>query len=72
MSRVEEKTFWTAFENVLANDDGAAVKRHLAAGRPIYCCDNGFPDAMVREWPDGRRELVSVGVAGVVAFMGDL
>ena len=63
MSQGEEITFWAAFETLLSNDDGAAEKRHFAAGHPIYYCDDRFPDAMVRKWPDGRRELINVDSA---------
>lgn len=41
------------------SDDGQAAKSHLAAGRPIYYCDDAYPNYMVRKWPDGRRELVT-------------
>lgn len=40
-------------------DDGQAAKSHLAAGRPIYYCDDAYPNYMIRKWPDGRRELVT-------------
>lgn len=42
------------------NDDGQAAKSHLAAGRPIYYCEDVYPDHMVRKWPDGRLELVNL------------
>jgi hypothetical protein len=53
-------------ENLMKPDDGAAAKAHLAAGRPIYYCEDAYPDEMVRKWPDGRRELVKVTEAGNV------
>ena len=37
-----------------------AARRQLAAGFPIYYGDERWPDLVVREWPDGRRELVAV------------
>lgn len=43
-----------------AGDDGAAAQAHLATGHPIYYCDDSFPNAIVRRWPDGLRELVQV------------
>jgi hypothetical protein len=49
-----------------AQDDGRAARSHLDAGRPIYYCDDEYPDEMVREWPDGRRELVKVDDEGKV------
>lgn len=60
LGAAEEKRFWNVFESALASDDGAAAKSHLAACRPIYYCDDNYPDAMVRKWSDGRRELVNV------------
>jgi len=41
-------------------DDGETVKAHLAAGRPIYYCEDAYPSEIIREWPDGRRELVTI------------
>ncbi len=42
------------------SDDGQAAKSHLAAGRPIYYCEDAYPNYMIRKWPDGRRELVTL------------
>lgn len=69
MKPAEEKIFWSVFENVLANDDGAAGKSHLAAGHPIYYNDDRYPDALVRKWPDGRCELVKVSADRVVTVI---
>ena len=68
----DERIFWTVLEKTLANDDGAAGKSHLDAGRPIYYCDDRYPDAMVRKWPDGRRELVAVTDDGVATLISVL
>lgn len=43
-------------------DDGAAVRAHLAEGRPITFTDDTFPDHMIRKWPDGRCELIDLDV----------
>jgi hypothetical protein len=51
-------------EDIMEHDDGAAAKAHLAAGRPIYYCEDAYPDEIVRKWFDGRRELVKVTEAG--------
>jgi hypothetical protein len=41
------------------NDDGAAAREHLAAGFPIYYSEDDTPaGAVIKEYPDGRRELV--------------
>lgn len=72
MGPEEEKRFWKVFAGTLGSDDGAAAKSHLAAGRPIYYCDDSYPDAMIRKWPDGRRELVNVDDATVDTVIGTL
>ncbi len=54
----EERRFMAAFTRDLEADRGEEAKRHLAAGRPIYCGDARFKDAVVKKYPDGRRELV--------------
>lgn len=55
----EERRFMAAFTQALVNDSGDVAKEHLAAGRPIYFGDERFPDAAVKEYPDGRRQLVT-------------
>lgn len=59
MSPEEERRFFAAFTRLLASDKGEEAKRHLAAGRPIYYNDDRHKDAVVKEYPDGRRELVT-------------
>lgn len=54
----------SAFERLLAQDDGAAAKRHLAAGRPIYYADERYPGELVKKFPDGRKQLVAVNDRG--------
>lgn len=45
--------------------DGAAAQAHLAAGRPIYYAEDDTPAGLlVKEHPDGRRELVKFDEAG--------
>ena len=41
-------------------DAGHAAKSHLAAGRPVYYCEDAYANYMIRKWPDGRRELVTL------------
>jgi len=61
----EDEAFWATFEAELAHDDGAEAARRLAAGNPIYFCDPDTPENLViKQYPDGRRELVSLGVDG--------
>ena len=50
--------FWAAFAVEVAHDDGQA-KAHLQAGREIYFREDDTPAGLVvKECPDGRRELV--------------
>lgn len=58
-TEADERRFMAAFTRALASDDGAEAKRHLAAGRAIYYGDDRYPDAVVKEFPDGRRQLVT-------------
>jgi hypothetical protein len=60
MTPEEEKRFNDRIMRILALDDGQAVKDNLAAGFPVIYRDARCinPDELIREWPDGRKELV--------------
>ncbi len=48
---------WRDLEKI--DGDDSAAREHLAAGRPIYICEDDTPAGLViKEYPDGRRELV--------------
>jgi hypothetical protein len=65
MTPVEEQAFWAAFKAELAHDDGGEAARHLAAGYPIYFCEPDTPkNLVIKEYPGGRRELVSFDLDG--------
>lgn len=64
MKPIEEKMFWSALERKLADDDGSAAKEHLAAGRFITYRDPKHGNSLVREWPNGSRELVNADLDG--------
>lgn len=50
---------WSAINAGLGNDSGTAAREHLAAGFPIYYSDRDTPaNALIKEYPDGHRELV--------------
>jgi hypothetical protein len=69
MDDAEERAFWAEFGADLARDDGRAAKEHLAAGFPIYFREDNTPKGLIiKQHPDGRRELVSFhqGVERVV------
>ena len=58
MTPEQERQFWEQFERNLDSDTGEAAKAHLAAGRPIYYGDPAYPGAVVKQYPDGHRQLV--------------
>lgn len=58
MNPEQERQFWEQFEAKLDSDSGEAAKNHLAAGHPIYYGDSAYPNQVVKQYPDGRRELV--------------
>ena len=58
MTPEQERQFWEQFERDVNSDTGEAAKAHLAAGRPIYYGDPAYPNAVVKQYPDGHRQLV--------------
>jgi hypothetical protein len=70
MDDSDERKFWILVERELRRDDGAAAESHLAAGLPVYYCLDDFSDDIVREWPDGRKDLVQVSDAGDITYLG--
>lgn len=48
---------WCDLETV--DGDDSAARAHLAAGRAIYYAKNNTPQGLlIKEYPDGHRELV--------------
>jgi hypothetical protein len=65
MTPEQASAFWLSFGEKLGADDGAAAREHLAAGRPIYYCEETTPDGLcIKEFPNGRRELVRFDLDG--------
>lgn len=61
MTHAEEVEFWTSVEAEVVEDDGEAVREHLAAGRAISYRDPDTPPGhVIRRLPDGRRQLVRI------------
>jgi hypothetical protein len=60
------------FEHTLTRDDGSAAAAHLAAGRVVYYGDLEHPGLMVKEYPDGRRQLIKVALGGAETLVRDL
>lgn len=72
MTEAEEEQFFEEFERALASDTGEAARSHLTAGRPIYFHDNRFPDGVIKEYPDGRHQLVTFRGGQEVVMQDDL
>ncbi|MDN4572022.1 hypothetical protein DBB29_00805 [Pandoraea cepalis] len=72
MSEVQERHFITVFESMLARPDDSAVVDNLRAGRAVTYDDPDYPGELVREYPDGRREIVDVDGAGKVFVVRSL
>lgn len=49
-----------------------AAKAHLAAGRAIYYGDPRYPGQIVKEYPDGRRQLVEIDEKSVVTVIKEI
>lgn len=50
---------WDVIREGVERDGDLAAREHLAAGRTIYYGENDTPDGLlIKEHPDGRRELV--------------
>lgn len=59
-------------EKAITDDDGLAAQQHLAAGRPIYYGDANYPDGLIKKFPDGRKQLVSVSEDGKITVIREL
>lgn len=59
-------------ERAVQFDDGLAAKAHLAAGGAIYYGDPRFPGQIVKEYPDGRRQLVDIDEKSVVTVIREI
>lgn len=68
----EEKDFWSSFETALKNDDGEAARKHLAAGRWITYRDPHLSNQLVREWPNGKKEVIEADLNGNIVVLKSL
>jgi len=60
MTQVELDEFDREFEAALEAGDDSAARESLAAGVPIYYAEEDTPErAVIKEYPGGRRELVT-------------
>jgi hypothetical protein len=56
---VSDVDLWSEIEAALWEEDDTAAREHLAAGFPIYYSEPDTPtDVVIKECPDGHRELV--------------
>ncbi len=67
MSRQQDnqalETLWKEMGRL--NGDRQAVRENLSAGLPVYYCEDDTPDGLlIKEYPDGRRELVRFARSG--------
>lgn len=60
------------FVRALSLDDGQAAQSHLAAGRPIYYMEKQYPDELIREFPDGHRQIVALSADGTFAVVRNI
>lgn len=65
MTRSDEQSsgisgdLWETLIGGLERGDLQSSLDHLQAGRPIYVAEDNTPDtAAIKEYPDGRRELI--------------
>lgn len=52
--------FWERLPELAAKAGYEAVQRHLAEGRPVYYSEDEHPDDIIKEYPDGSREIVTL------------
>jgi len=56
---LDDDPFARAIEHFAATTQGEAAKELLAKGIPIYYSEDDTPENLIiKEYPDGRRELV--------------
>lgn len=60
MTPEQEKVFFKKFERELSEMDDSAARETLAMGIPICYSDDRYPGETIREYPDGRRELIDM------------
>ena len=61
-----------AFAEALSHDDGRATKAHLAAGRPIYYSDECYVGYVIKKFPGGRKQLITISRTGQETVIRDL
>jgi hypothetical protein len=62
VEEISEKDAELVFDRMMRlvqEDTGEAAREHLAAGHPVYYGDDAYPGYVVKQYPDGRKELVN-------------
>lgn len=60
MTPSDEARFFTVFDRQLGYDAGEEARANLLSGVPIYYAERNTPEwCVIKEYPDGRKELVS-------------
>ncbi|MCL4460534.1 MAG: hypothetical protein M1297_02315 [Nitrospirae bacterium] len=72
LSQFEDYLLSTEFSNALIHDDGRAAQQHLAAGRPIYYEDPHYPEGLIKKYPNGHRQIVTMDPEGRICVVRDL
>lgn len=63
----QENALDELWESMLASvdGDGSAAQETLRQGFPIYYCEDSTPPGLqIKQYPDGRRELVRFSMQG--------
>ena len=51
-------------ERLLLEDSSHVARRHLADGNPIFYGDSQYIGKVIKEYPSGKRELITFGSNG--------
>ena len=55
----ELNELWESIGQMDINPGALAAQEHLAAGHPVYGHEDGLaPDELIKEYPDGRKEVI--------------
>ena len=55
----ELNKLWESIGRMDINPGALAAQKHLAAGHPVYGHEDGLaPDELIKEYPDGRKEVI--------------
>jgi hypothetical protein len=70
LSRNADDSLAALFEADIEHDRGEAAQSHLQAGRPIHYVEETTPEGhVIREHPNGDRELLQIDADGVTNFV---